>query len=237
MRAILSMPLLALFSAPSFAADIIFDPDPVPPMVIALPEAPFTWSGRYIGVDLGYGRSKIKEDHVTAGIPTDLFNIKQGEGAFGGIYAGFGRQARNLYFGFEGDLQYAALQGKYTSPTGMTGEFSPSWLGSTRLRAGYSINNMFGQDFGHILPYVTGGLAFGGFKAKIVNRAHEWIGERADAGYTVGAGVDYAISHNTIAKLEYQYMDFGNRTFSDETAYARLRFKAHTLRAGVAYKF
>lgn len=237
MRAILSISFLALFSAPSFAADIIFDPDPAPPMAVSLPEAPFSWSGRYIGVDLGYGRSKVKENHVTAGIPSDLFNIKQGEGAFGGIYTGFGRQARNFYFGFEGDVQYAALKGKYTNAAGVIGEFTPTWLGSTRLRAGYSIDNLFGQDLGHIMPYVTGGLAFGGFKAKVTNGANEWIGKRADTGYTIGGGVDYAISNNTIAKLEYQYMDFGNRSFSDETDYARLRLKAHTIRAGVAYKF
>lgn len=237
MRAILSIALLPVFCAPSFAADIIFDSDPVPPMAVSLPDAPFTWSGRYIGVDLGYGRSKMKEHHTTSGLPTDLFNIKQGEGAFGGVYAGFGKQVRNFYVGFEGDMQYASIKGKYAGPTGAIGEFSPNWLGSTRLRAGYAMNNVLGQGVGHLMPYVTGGLAFGGFKAKVTDGAREWIGERSDTGYTVGGGVDYAISNNTIAKLEYQYMDFGNRTFSDETDYAKLRFKAHTVRAGVAYKF
>jgi len=237
MRAILSLSFLALVSAPSFAADIIFDPDPVPPMV-ALPEAPFSWSGRYIGIDLGYGKSKVKQEYATTTTATDLFNIKQGEGAFGGVYAGFGRQARNLYFGFEGDVQYASIKGKSTNVAGTTGEFTPTWLGSTRLRAGYAINNFLGQDMGHLLPYLTGGLAFGGFKATTKTSAGaEWSASRPDTGYTMGAGIDYAINNNTIAKLEYQYMDFGKRTFSDETDYVRLRMKAHTIRAGVAYKF
>lgn len=236
MRAILSISFLAVLSAPSIAADIIFDPEPVPPMV-ALPEAPFSWSGRYIGIDLGYGRSKVKQDFGTAGIPTDIFNIKEGEGAFGGIYAGFGRQARNLYFGLEGDLQYASIKGKHTDVSGAVAEFTPTWLGSTRLRAGYAINNFLGQDMGHLLPYLTGGLAFGGFKATKSHLGAEWSATRSDIGYTIGAGIDYAINTNTIAKLEYQYMDFGHRVISDETDYVRLRMKAHTIRAGVAYKF
>jgi len=236
MRAIFSISFLALLSAPSIAADIIFDPDPAPPM-IALPEAPFSWSGRYIGIDLGYGRSKVKEDYATAGVPTDIFNIKQGEGAFGGVYAGFGRQARNLYFGFEADVQYASIKGTHTNAAGTVAEFTPTWLGSTRLRAGYAINNFLGQDMGHLLPYLTGGLAFGGFKATTKNAGAEWSASRPDTGYTLGAGIDYAINHNTIAKLEYQYMDFGKRTFSEDADYVRLRLKAHTIRAGVAYKF
>ncbi|NGR07228.1 porin family protein [bacterium SGD-2] len=149
MRAILSISILSLISAPSFAADIIFDPDPVPP-IVSLPEGPFTWSGRYVGVDLGFGRGKVKESFVTENIPESIFNIRQTEGAFGG---------------------------------------------------------------------------------------NEWVGERGDTGYTLGGGFDYAINRNTIAKLEYQYLDFGNRSFSDETDYARVRVKGHTLRAGVAYKF
>ena len=68
MRAILSISILSLISAPSFAADIIFDPDPVPP-IVSLPEGPFTWSGRYVGVDLGFGRGKVKESFVTENIP------------------------------------------------------------------------------------------------------------------------------------------------------------------------
>lgn len=236
MRALLPISFLVVLSAPSNAADIIFDPEPVPPM-LALPEAPFSWSGRYIGIDLGYGQSKVKQGYSTDGVPTDLFNIKEGEGAFGGIYAGFGRQARNLYFGFEGDLQYAAIKARRANPAGVEAEFTPTWLGSTRLRAGYAINSFLGQDTGHLLPYVTGGLAFGGFKATKTESGTEWTASRADTGYTLGAGIDYAINHNTIAKLEYQYMDFGNRTFSEDVDLVRLRMKAHTIRAGVAYKF
>lgn len=236
MRAILSISILSLISAPSFAADIIFDPDPVPP-IVSLPEGPFTWSGRYVGVDLGFGRGKVKESFVTENIPESIFNIRQTEGAFGGVYARFGRQARKLYFGFEGDIQYAGIKGTHADDGGPVAEFTTQWLGSTRLRAGYAMNDMFGQDMGHLLPYVTGGLAFGSFKATVTDNGNEWVGERGDTGYTLGGGFDYAINRNTIAKLEYQYLDFGNRSFSDETDYARVRVKGHTLRAGVAYKF
>lgn len=237
MRAILTIPLLTLLSAPSIAADIIFDPDPMPPLTAPIMEGPFTWSGRYIGVDIGYGTGKVNQNFATDGIPSDVFNIKQSEGAFGGVFMGFGRQARNIYFGLESDVQYSAIEGKYSSPSGATAKFSPGMLGSARLRAGYAMNNLFGQDLGHVLPYVTGGLAFGHFKAQIKDGNSEWTGKRGDTGYTVGGGVDYAINHNTIAKLEYQYMNFGDRTFSDDLNYTTLKFKTHTIRAGVAYKF
>jgi outer membrane immunogenic protein len=33
-------------------------------------------------------------------------------------------------------------------------------------------------------------------------------------GYTVGGGVEYAFTENVSAKIEYDYLDFGSKTYS-----------------------
>jgi outer membrane immunogenic protein len=60
------------------------------------------------------------------------------------------------------------------------------YLGTVRGRVGYAT--------GQLLPYFTGGVAF----------AHD---ETATTGWTLGGGLEYAISRNLSVKAEYLYVD------------------------------
>jgi outer membrane immunogenic protein len=98
------------------------------------------------------------------------------------------------------------------------------WFGTFRGRIGPTITPT-------ILPYVTGGLAYGSVKAtdtvsgtNVTNPGGQSVNggtvltpvngafgsSSTRVGWTVGAGIEGAIGGNWTAKLEYLYIDLGN---------------------------
>jgi outer membrane immunogenic protein len=140
-----------------------------------------------------------------------------------------------------------------TTATG-TYENRLSWLSTFRGRIGVLPSE-------RVLLYVTGGLAVGEVKTNssvttTTNTALSFgtppgptstsalaSASSTQAGWTVGAGVEGAISGNWTARLEYLYVDLGNvnNTFAGIGAFAPLTVRSHVtdniLRAGVNYKF
>jgi outer membrane immunogenic protein len=125
-------------------------------------------------------------------------------------------------------------------------------LGTVRGRVGMA---MFG---GRLLPYVTGGLAYGGVSttasqtcsacasgAGVSNYASQYDNR---TGWTVGVGADYALNSHLSLRTEYLYTDLGRQTLSDggtfnapgitvDDATASVNTSANILRVGVNYKF
>jgi len=59
-------------------------------------------------------------------------------------------------------------------------------------------------------------------------------------GFTVGAGLEYMFAPNWSAKVEYQYYNFGDTTFTTGPAPivgVRFRDDEHTVKAGLNYRF
>ncbi|MBB5074138.1 opacity protein-like surface antigen [Bartonella callosciuri] len=107
------------------------------------------------------------------------------------------------------------------------------WTGSTRVRVGLSA--------GRMMPYISGGVAYGQFQdiLSISITGNESFNATSDAtkmmfGYTLGGGVDFAITDNVIVRGEYRYSDFGKKKFKDEI---EIKYKTNDFRAGIAYKF
>ncbi|MFG1287468.1 outer membrane protein, partial [Xanthobacter versatilis] len=96
------------------------------------------------------------------------------------------------------------------------------------------------------LPYITGGAAYG--KTKISSSyAGDGFGSLSASstnwGWTVGGGVEYAITNNWTFKTEYLYVDLGSTDYAYADGYGYYSYagtvdtKFHTLKAGVNYKF
>jgi outer membrane immunogenic protein len=159
--------------------------------------------------------------------------------------------------------------GTVFSPSGLaasTHNNNNQWNGTVRLRAGY------GWD--RFLVYATGGLAYAsirnngnGFGAGLIaTTAPGFInpvsgvpgpsqaflggvtsgGSRSKAGWTVGAGAEYAITYNWTVKAEYLYENFGHFNnapgFFFPGAAAAVNNHGHDInvnivRVGVNYKF
>jgi outer membrane immunogenic protein len=204
---------------PAAAADIPHRP----PVYTKAPPAPllFDWSGFYVGVNGGWAWSRSNYDF--AGGST---SIKGGGGLVGGTL-GYNRQVGQAVFGLEGDLDWADVHGSAVCAVG-TCETTNKWLSTVRGRIGYAVDRF--------LPYVTGGVAFGKLEANVPG-----VGSASNTrtGWTAGAGLEYAVTHNWSVKTEYLYVDLGKFSCGAAVcgAPANVDYRAHIVRAGLNYKF
>ncbi|AQX19207.1 outer membrane protein [Bartonella sp. WD16.2] len=128
--------------------------------------------------------------------------------------------------------------------------FSDKWSGATRVRLGFA--------FDRIMPYVAGGVAYSQLKASVENAKasgaqkvestsvekpstsvekplENLSDSKTMVGYTLGAGVDFAMTDSVMLRAEYRYSDFGKKTFVNDSI--EVDFKTNDFRVGVAYKF
>lgn len=217
-RLFLSLAAVAgLAAAPALAADL---PDPYEPVTPEIyPTTAFSWTGPYLGADIGYGWGDTSGRYPPgrAGIDTD--------GISGGLYGGYNYQiAPNVVIGGEADISWADLNGSRT-----IGNFRyktrMDWNGSVRARVGAA--------FDRFMVYGTGGIAFASTKLE-----KEGVGSQSkqNVGWALGAGVEGAITENIVARGEYIYESFGKQTYGKLNVHD-VEIDSNVVRAGVAYKF
>lgn len=212
--------LIALAGA-AVAADL--GPAPYYPAPAYGPPPPlFSWTGLYLGVNGGGGLGTTSWDSVGS------FNMT---GALAGGTVGYNYQIGRAVIGAEGDLDWSGISGKATTvtcPTGCT--TSDSWLSTVRGRLGYAA--------GRFMPYVTGGIAFGN-----INAAEPGLpgATTTNVGWTVGAGLEFAIAGHWSAKAEYLFVDLGKFNCGagcmTGAAVDNVSFNANLIRGGINYRF
>lgn len=207
----------------------------------------YNWSGAYIGGQAGYAWGDARVGQTFA--PGSFDNYGWGyspSGGFGGLYAGFNHQFDGgLVLGIEGDYSFAGV--KDTTLYSALGVDDPAFggvlkldsVGSVRLRAGYAMDRW--------LPFVTGGLAAGSYKHTTVNLpgsvAYADVKDTI-TGYTLGAGVEYAVTDNWVVRGEYRFADFGRHISVRHSTFNgapinkdEIELTTHDIRLGIAYKF
>ena len=124
------------------------------------------------------------------------------------------------------------------------------WLGTTRARLGY-----VATPDNRLMIYATGGVAYGGgsssFTAFDTFNDLLFTGSPSSSrvGWTIGGGVEYAITNNVTIKGEYLYYNLGSKSFQSTLTGAfaaafpgvvatnKFTFDGSIVRAGVNYKF
>lgn len=207
--------LLALTGA-AWSADL--PPGPYYKAPAYLPPA-YNWTGFYVGVNGGGGFGYSKWDTTSSLNPTG--------GLVGGTL-GYNYQLGAAVLGVEGDIDWAGLSGSTTSgcPAGCT--TGDSWLSTVRGRLGYAA--------GRFMPYITGGGAFGNINASTPGLAG---GSATNAGWTAGAGLEFAFLPRWTVKAEYLYVDLGkfNCGAGCGATVDNVSFSTNLIRAGVNYRF
>ncbi len=230
-------------AADASVADLARTPSPVVPLAV-----PYSWTGFYVGANVGYGMgSTTNEQWVpSAGLEAKL----PGAGSFSGggligAQAGYNYQLGSVVLGGEVDFDYANVSGGFHSfqvpdPGGVSADGLTTdldWLASARLRLGYAADRA--------LLYMTAGPTLGEVQNSRGPRnwalAPGYTQKDAIWGWTAGAGIEYAISGNISARLEYRYVDLGSHDYSISLAGTgtTLRFKNtfSILTAGLNYRF
>jgi outer membrane immunogenic protein len=232
--------ILAMGSAQSaLAADMAVPYYKAPPPPIS------TWTGFYVGGNIGYSWGRETNSWDFLGFPvggeTQTLN-----GVIGGGQWGFNWQKGNWVFGMEGDFQGSGERGTGTFGFGpipvallsFTDAQSLTWFGTDRGRIGFLATP-------NILLYGTGGVAYGhlnsSYTLNVIGFPLANIGtSETRAGWTAGAGIEGKLGSNWTAKLEYLHIDLGslNSNFSVVSipiAGLNQRFTDDLVRVGVNY--
>lgn len=192
------------------------------------------------------------------------------DGFFFGGQLGYNWQfADRLIVGVEADVQGLGVRGgrgqntvypaqrNGAAATSMKLDRDLEFLGTARGRLGYAVAPT-------LMAYATGGLAYGG--ANLSGGVSQNLspglllsdtvrGDHFDilTGWTVGGGVEMALTRNLSGKLEYLYYDLGQLWLSNPSLHhdnlvtqatvvadatsAHTRYSGHILRAGLNYRF
>jgi outer membrane immunogenic protein len=211
---------VALMALTGAAAAADLPPAPAPYYKAPYAAPYYNWTGFYLGVNGGGGFGTSAWDS------TSSFNLI---GALAGGTIGYNYQYGRAVIGAEGDIDWSGMKGSTTAGCATGCQTSDSWLSTVRARLGYAADRF--------LPYVTGGAALGDISASRPGFAG---GSTTNAGWTVGAGIEFAIAGNWTAKAEYLYVDLGNFNCGlgcGTTAVNHVSFSDNILRGGFNYRF
>ena len=187
--------VLAAIAVPATATDLLRrSPAPI---AEPLPPAPVgaTWSGFYIGGNLGAAfdpndlsiKDLSEEQDLTLKFSNDTELI-------GGVHGGYNWQMGTWVLGVEGDFDFAE---------------NINYLASVRGRLGWAL--------GSWLLYGTGGVAFIDTDNDFVVVSDDagpfnFSNSNIDTGYVVGGGVEYKIASQLSLGLEGLFYGFGSES-------------------------
>jgi outer membrane immunogenic protein len=195
-KILLSGVALASLSVGAFAADL---PSRKEAPIYVPPPPVFTWTGVYVGGQVGYGfgRDRILTPAAVTGFSPN--------GVVGGAHIGYNYQVAQFVFGLEGDVDGASYKGTVATPAGFTD--------TTRIAIDGSVRGRIGYAFDRALFYATGGAAFASIQNsyRAPGGAFTSLGH-SRVGWTVGGGIEYAITNNWSIRAEYRYTDYGRYT-------------------------
>jgi len=203
-HAVLVSSTAILISVSASAADLPARVQPAAPVTSA---PSFSWTGFYVGGELGWLRTD--PDYTTGavllGTPFLVSATTGKDGLSYGILAGYNYQAGNVVLGVEGDFEgWTVGKIRYTSITGDFLTAHSKWGGSVRGRLGFAADRT--------LFYVAGGAAFVSSETSIPTTGISVGGDDTRVGWTVGAGIDYAFTNNWFTGLEYRYSQFESKS-------------------------
>lgn len=258
---------VAIFYSAATAADL-----PVRKAPVAYAAPVFSWTGFYAGVNAGYAwsnsgsfgnvdvNSTVIPDFSRAGDGFDFVGNSDSGSFTGGGQVGYNYQMANIVVGLEADINYAGVKTAYAAGGDRFGAYHDvlsaesrvRWFGTVRPRLGFLPTD-------RLMMFVTGGLAYGQVNTSAGINDYDYAtgarlaginGSKSEtrAGYTVGGGIEYALTGNVSLKGEYSYVDLGSAThrfYDNDVAYpgaglyvtVKDDVNFHVVRAGLNYKF
>jgi outer membrane immunogenic protein len=229
------------------------------PVTKAPVAAPFSWTGFYIGGHAGYGWSDKKWSDYFDPLPNG-FSIPgpdasyDVDGALGGGQIGYNFQSGWTVFGVEADVSAADIKGRGGNlPSGVFGCLTLNEC-TSKIEALGTITARLGVAVDRVLLYAKGGAAWVHEKHTLRafdlqapnNPFFNFSGTTSQTrwGWTAGAGIEYGLSANWSAKVEYNYLDFGKDevtfTFTPTQSFGAsgtLQQTMHVVKGGLNYRF
>jgi outer membrane immunogenic protein len=207
--------LLALVSGSAMAADLSRpppEPYKAPPMMVPV----FTWTGFYIGGNLGGAWAHTDVTDTLFGLNFSNGNSNNGVFIAGGQVGG-NYQFGNFVVGLEGTFDWAAKNNSNTTGITVPGgniiqvTSNNTWVSTLAAR--------FGVAFDRVLVYGKGGGAWignNGFTVTNVTTGVSFTGSNSNTttGWVAGAGIEWAFATNWTLKAEYDFIGLSSRSFT-----------------------
>jgi outer membrane immunogenic protein len=236
-RILLSGISATAFAASALAADL---PPPAPaPYRPLLPVPVFSWTGCYIGGNLGYGHeSRTWNATVTTVFSGPASQRTSGGGFVGGGQLGCDYQFGGLVVGVEGMLDGSTIDkiSAVNVVPGATLRDEINWFATATGRVGWS--------FDQVLLYAKGGAAWeqvggtiNGGALGLATETHNWD----NTGWVLGGGLEWAFSPDWSVKVEYDHIGLKDRNAAFPlTTAGTVRFTSQNLQTilvGLNYRF
>ena len=206
-----SVALLALGMGVGAAADLPAIPAPLyaPP--------PFSWTGFYLGGNLGAGWAQ-------SSVTDTLFGLDLATAGTNGVFIGGGQLGANYQFGgavagVEWDFDWAANNNNSAG----VGFFVPTvgniqvtsnntWMSTLALRLGFVLED-------RLFVYGKAGAGWAGNNGFTLTNTTAGasitpLNGNTDTGWVAGVGFEWAFTNNWTTKLEYDYLALSSRTFT-----------------------
>jgi outer membrane immunogenic protein len=213
----------ALIAAPAMAADLSMPlkapPAPLPPV--------FSWTGFYIGGNLGGSWGDVPENFAIPIFGTAFTETTHPDSVVGGGQIGYNYQVNQIVVGIEADIDDRQATSNFSclvlSPTGcvpasasqLTMTDQQNWFGTVRGRLGFAWNRF--------LVYGTGGVAYGNVQHTLNETQLTGVGgtplaalivsdNTTRTGWAAGAGIEWAFNDHWSVGVEYLHVDLGSDT-------------------------
>ena len=187
--------------------------------VAVVPPAPCTWTGFYIGGQVGFGGGDFTWKDTDFGETNpEILTHEVPIGVILGGQLGYNRQfGQWLVLGVEGEFAYSDISDNQVKADGDetdTYHVRNNWMGSIAMRVGFtSMNN-------RLLTYAKGGAMFERWEydwthQEGTNPGDSYGTQEWRSAPFVGFGLEYAINCHWSAKVEYKHPFLGTRTLND----------------------
>lgn len=176
------------------------------------------WSGFYVGAHAGYGSADAKATDVLAPIGGFFTPVGNGfafdfdsDSVVGGAQVGAQHQFGRWVLGAEVSYTAADFDKRIVSPYFPASDTERMSIGPI-----VTVTGKLGYAFDQWMLYAKGGYAGGDveFKANDAISPASYTQSSWHNGYTVGAGLEYALSKQITLGVDYNYIDLGDKTES-----------------------
>ena len=204
-----------LFAAALLSSTVMASAADLGHPVIASQPVPYSWTGWHFGALVSYTDSTSTVSNIEfEGTPAGIDPYSVHPRGFGlGAEVGYDQQFGSMVVGFavDGDwLNATNKDSRYlVTPYNFSTESKVDWMSTARLRAGFAVDRA--------LFYATGGLAVGSVESVIHDVYPGPVtvttsDTNTQVGWTLGGGIDFAVTDKISLKAEYLYYDLGSHS-------------------------
>lgn len=185
----------------------------------AAPAAAQTFEGPYVGAQAGWSQNRLGS--VATDLGTATINDSR-DAATAGIFFGYNLQpAAKVVLSAEGAVNFGFDDDLSRAQKDASAAINPEYGFDLGVRAGYLVTNK-------TLVYARGGYENIRTRVQILDLEGPRSGKDNLDGWSVGGGIERAVTDHISARVEYRYSDLGS---------GGTKWDRHQVLAGVAWNF